>query len=336
MKKIFRSPPFFALVFFIALELVSTLILSGMGNSLDKTRKIVLPDESLGWRQAWNLNTTFLDKTFTTDAKGFRKNESLENAPRILFLGPSSTAGWGVHDHETYPALMGKNFFVQNAGQIGYSSYQGMKLFENELASEKYDVVVIAYGINDVDMHRFYFQSPLTDAEELREQKEIPKVSFQKMINHSSLLGVMQKLAFKLISLTGKGKLPHEDMQKLIRVKEDEFRKNFTTMIDEIRVTGAIPVILSTATHFKKSNDPEVTFQQDLVIGRMKNYSRILKELAAEKKVSLAHPDIWLVGNRDVLFVDPVHFSVSGNQLIATGLGDMIGRIVNKGAADGK
>ncbi len=336
MKKIFRSPPFFALVFFIALEVAASFILSGMGNSLDKTRKIVLPDESLGWRQAWNIQTTFLDKTFTTDNKGFRKSASQENGPRLLFLGPSSTTGWGVNDQETYPALMGKTFSVLNAGQIGYSSYQGRKIFENELASEKYDVVVIAYGINDVDMHRFYFQSALPDAEELREQKNIPKVSFQKIINHSSLLGVMQKLAFKLISLTGNGKLPHEEMKKLIRVKENEFRHNFATMIDEIRVTSAIPVILLTATHFKKSDDPEVTFQQDLVIGRMENYTRILKELAAEKKVSLAHPDIWLTGNRDELFVDPVHFSVKGNELIAAGLGDMIGRIVNKGAADGK
>ncbi len=286
----------------------------------------------MGWRQAWNKETEFLGKTFTTDSRGFRKSTSQEEGTSILFLGPSSTTGWGVHDHETYPSLMGKFFSVKNAGQIGYSSYQGLKLYENDLVSEKYDVVVIAYGINDVDMHRFYFQSNLTDAEEFREQKHIPKWSFQKIIDNSSILGVMQKMAFKILAK----KLSHDEMNTLIRVKEDEFRNNLNKMIDEIRITGAVPVLLSTATHFKKSADPDINFQQGLVTGRMKNYSRILKEVAAEKKVSLAHPDLWLTGNRDELFVDPVHFSVKGNQLLAEGLGDMIKRIVNKGSTSGK
>lgn len=336
MKKILLSPPAILVVFFLTLELLSSVWLSMNANSLDKTRKIVLPDEALGWRQAWNIETTFIGKKFATDQRGFRKSVTNENAPKILFLGPSSTAGWGVSDEETYPSLMGKNYHVLNAGQIGFSSFQGSRLYRNELAGDQFDVVVIAYGINDVDMHRFYFQSPLTDAQELEHPKDLSRIRIQKYINYSSLLGVMQKIAAKLLTLTGKGKISHSEMEKLIRVKEDEFRKNLAEIIDEVRVTGAIPVLLSTATHYKKNDDPEVAFQQNLVLGRMERYSHILREIAAEKKISLAHPDMWLTGNRDELFVDPVHFSVKGNQLIADGLGDMIGRIMKKGNEDGK
>ncbi len=336
MKKIFLSPPAILIVFFLTLEVLSSFWLAMNANSLDKTRKIVLPDEALGWRQAWNIDTEFIGKKFTTDQRGFRKSVTNENAPKILFLGPSSTAGWGVSNDETYPSFMGKNYQVLNAGQIGFSSFQGSRLYRNELAGEQFDVVVIAYGINDVDMHRFYFQSALTDAQELEHPKDLSKVKFQKYINYSSLLGVMQKLAAKVLSLTGKGKISHAEMEKLIRVNENEFRKNLTDIIEEVRVTGAVPVLLSTATHYKKHDDPEVTFQQNLVLGRMSRYAQILREVAAEKKVSLAHPDMWLTGERDELFVDPVHFSVKGNQLIADGLGDMIGRIMKKGNEDGK
>ncbi len=88
-----------------------------------------------------------------------------------------------MHDAESYPAILTNEFQVTNASHLGF-----------------YDVTVISYGINDVDLNRFYFQSALKDTEELRNGKSGIKVQHQKLFYQSSLLIIMHKMIFSTMA----------------------------------------------------------------------------------------------------------------------------------------
>lgn len=109
---------------------------------------------------AWahkEVGSTF---TVSTDANGLRAPlhpvEKAAGALRVMTLGCSTTFGWGVNDDESYPARLeatlkedGKRAEVINAGQPGYSSFQGLWLWDRALEQYKPDVVVFGYLIQD-------------------------------------------------------------------------------------------------------------------------------------------------------------------------------------------
>ena len=97
----------------------------------------------------------------STDANGLRAPVHAEQKPdgvyRILALGCSTTFGWGVEDDETYPARLETHLRaaghpkveVQNGGQPGYSSFQGLWLWDKVLARYQPDLVLFGYIVQD-------------------------------------------------------------------------------------------------------------------------------------------------------------------------------------------
>lgn len=96
----------------------------------------------------------------STDTNGLRAPihpvERSTATPRVMTLGCSTTFGWGVDDAETYPARLesrlnagGHAVEVINAGQPGYTSFQGLWLWDKALATYKPDVVVWGYIVQD-------------------------------------------------------------------------------------------------------------------------------------------------------------------------------------------
>jgi acyl-CoA thioesterase-1 len=75
---------------------------------------------------------------------------------RIVVLGDSITAGYGLERHEAYPALLqkkvdeaGLGFEVANAGVSGDTTAGGLRRIEWALGQQGADVLVIALGGND-------------------------------------------------------------------------------------------------------------------------------------------------------------------------------------------
>ncbi|MSP56419.1 MAG: hypothetical protein EXR69_12570 [Myxococcales bacterium] len=96
----------------------------------------------------------------STDSNGLRaplhSQEKTEGTFRVMTLGCSTTFGWGVNDEETYPYLLeqnlkaaGHNVEVINGGQPGYSSFQGLWLWQKTLAAYKPDLVIFGYIVQD-------------------------------------------------------------------------------------------------------------------------------------------------------------------------------------------
>ena len=80
---------------------------------------------------------------------------ALGPGPRIVFLGDSLTAGFGLDLDEAYPALiqdkiaaLGKNVKVVNAGISGDTTAGGLSRLD-WLMKERVDILVIALGAND-------------------------------------------------------------------------------------------------------------------------------------------------------------------------------------------
>ncbi len=99
--------------------------------------------------------------TVNTDAEGLRAPLHEPNASddpfRILFLGCSTTFGWGVDDHETYPAIVESTLHQQgrtdvqviNGGQPGHTSFQGSWLYQTVASAYQPDLVFFGYVVQD-------------------------------------------------------------------------------------------------------------------------------------------------------------------------------------------
>ncbi len=75
---------------------------------------------------------------------------------RVLILGDSITAGYGLDPGEAYPALLQKKidaaalpYTIKNAGVSGDTTAGGLRRIDWALGSEGADVLVVALGGND-------------------------------------------------------------------------------------------------------------------------------------------------------------------------------------------
>ncbi|MCB9742347.1 MAG: hypothetical protein H6740_07105 [Alphaproteobacteria bacterium] len=96
----------------------------------------------------------------STNADGLRTahgQEKPDGVFRVMAMGCSTTFGWGVADAETYPdrleGLLRARGHAQveviNAGQPGYTTFQGRWLWDEVLADYKPDLVLVGYIVQD-------------------------------------------------------------------------------------------------------------------------------------------------------------------------------------------
>lgn len=123
-------------------------------------------DRDMLFRNRPNLVLTTPDRgqRITTNGAGFRHGEITVRKPagvvRIFALGDSVTFGHGVSDEETFASRLGEMLRtgsgkrrpaveVINAGVIGHTSLQGVRLLELKVLPYGPDVVIAGYALND-------------------------------------------------------------------------------------------------------------------------------------------------------------------------------------------
>lgn len=187
-------------------EIVSRLIFPE--TILGKITFILKQDPVLFWRQKPNIKVRFQGKEIKTDWMGLRNKNLTQqkktNTTRIICLGASPTFGWGVNYEDTYPCQLEKllnqntsiNFEVINAGEIGYSSYQGLLFLKNEVSRLDPDVITVSYVLNDIDKYRFFRSNSLSD----KQLKPLNScvVTLMNIIHHSNLARVLERFASRL------------------------------------------------------------------------------------------------------------------------------------------
>mgnify|MGYP001022584710 CR=1 FL=1 len=170
----------------IILALITAALLwanSGVTKDLARLERILDVLESSPdflWHQRPNLSTEFEGASAYTDSDGFRlaRIAAIDNPPPatdrkpfiIVTLGASPTFGYGVKAEEAYPALVGEmlrrerpEIRVINAGEIGFSSWQGLKLAAKYLDQWRPDLITVSYVVNDIDRLRFFYSNGKTD-----------------------------------------------------------------------------------------------------------------------------------------------------------------------------
>lgn len=245
-------------------ELLAVYCIKKWGDHLDKAKQIFVVDGRIGWRQKANFNGKFLGIPLKTNELGLRNRPLTElksKSKNIIILGPSSAFGWGVKVGQTYPFLLqellerkypGSSINVINSGQIGFSSWQGLDFYKNEILKNlQVDLVIIAYGINDVDRFRFFYTSTRSDKEEFAIPKTKAEVFLQNIAIKINFFNLLSRKVFKLFD-------NFKYFQRAVptrRVTDGDFIENIEKLIQLGKTRGSEVILLTSAYQLPSFQD---------------------------------------------------------------------------------
>jgi lysophospholipase L1-like esterase len=242
----------------ISIEGLGVWLVENHGDAIDRSQPLLKVDADLGWRQRAHLHTFFYNTLVETNELGHRSQPLRQTSPKtVVFLGPSSTFGWGVKYDHIYSSVVSKemqnspsaekNIQVYNAGEIGFSSLQGVLLLDKHpqiLSNAKF--VVIAYGINDLDRHRFFYNSPNSDKKEFSKKRSRHLITLHNLLNQSSFLSfVSRKVSLFMRRTCEIIKDPRKEFYRR-RVEIGETIDNMRLLIRSIRSSSSRVVVVST------------------------------------------------------------------------------------------
>ncbi len=252
----------------------------------------------------------------SSNADGLRTSKSVrkkeEGVFRIMTLGCSTTFGWGVDDQESYPAQLqgmidasgSSNVEVINAGQPGYTSFQGRWLWGETLQFYEPDVVLIGYVVQDARKAAYSDKSQAILQNDNRFMKDHVLYKSRVYLALRSVLGTVQ-IEAKERPQNGKG--------GIYRVPPEDFVENLRTLVDEVQSVGATPVLFG----FPLERE-----------GYTETHRTILK--AASQELGVPHLDLQdqmeqASRSAQLYFEnDRGHANAAGNQQIATWVFDFL------------
>lgn len=235
----------FACILLIGMEFLSRLIIP-YRSQVGQILKILQQDSVLFWRQKPNLSLSFQNTQVKTNSFGLRNRniqaKKAEEVFRIICLGASPTFGWGVDSEDAYPYQIerllrekygsSKRIEVINAGNIGYSSYQGLNFLKKDILKFSPDLITVSYVINDVDKHRFYRSNGKSDKELVSKNRIL--VAVENFLDKSNIFKLLKAsiirskgIAAKHFSQGGRGVY----LEKR-RVSLEDYRKNLDQIIN--------------------------------------------------------------------------------------------------------
>jgi lysophospholipase L1-like esterase len=210
---------------------------------------ILRQDPALIWKVRERIDVLFQGKRVQTNALGLRNAEirpKEQGCRRIICMGESLTFGWGVDETEAYPRVLerllrsrvtaGGRIEVINAGQVGYSSFQGLRLFERTIAPLDPDIITVPYVVNDVDKFRFFRSDGRSDRDLLPGSAVL--ITFDNILRRSALFGWMSAQARRLRGAYG------PPPAGAVRVSEKDYEQNLRALVRAARRRGVAVVFL--------------------------------------------------------------------------------------------
>jgi len=184
-------------------------------------------------------NATFL---VSTNGAGLRVPVPKGASNTVMTLGCSTTFGWGTDDAESYPAQLdalmqagGKGWRVINGGQPGYTTFQGLWLWDEVLAAYKPDVVLIGYIVQDAR------RAAYTDRSQAVLQRDA------RFLKHNMLykLRLYQGLRAVLgqIQVRAKERPADDPNAGEYRVPPAEYAQNLRDLVSRVHESGGVPVL---------------------------------------------------------------------------------------------
>lgn len=236
----------------MALLSVAILVMGSIGADENTTRleeilKLLETHHDLLWRQRRNLRVEFMGSRVLTDEHGFRRSAEAQVSRNpsftIVTLGASPTFGYAVEHAQSYPRITESllregetDLRVINAGQIGYSSWQGLKLFKSQVERINPDLVSVSYMVNDIDRLRFFFSDGNTDQEAATPSRNVLRASnvLSRVWPSSVFLRGLRRLR-GMMAQGGEGR--HYELAQ-VRVTKTQYEKNLRGFVEICRKRG--------------------------------------------------------------------------------------------------
>ncbi len=284
------------IIWISVLEWGSRFVIDRYGDPLLKSYRILRQDAKLGWKLRSGLDLKFYDGKLTTNSDGFRAAEGLDKNQKIsiMTLGPSSAFGWGVGDQETYTHHVSQWLNDKksdpsppfNASQVGYSSLQGLWLFEDlKPMNFKPQVVVVAYGVNDIDRFRFFFSSAKSDQDELSATKSVEAYNFLSQSSFFNLVAYVAKKKLGNLNCDWMTKIPVQ------RVGIDKSMDALATIIRSYQESGVTVVAINTPHRYEdKFQNYDGEAEKKIQHMRQKSFSSREAFVENIKKIVKNHP----------------------------------------------
>lgn len=280
-------------------------------------------------RGDWRYHHAFEDKHFMYDphliwrprpdapgfnAQGYRGRElAPEKAPeeyRIFAVGDSNTLGWMGKGNPNWPAFLeqllneegGRPFTVTNAGAYGYSSFQGVRRFEEALRYQP-DMALISFGCNDA--------ARVTTSDAAFASRPIRQTRLDTVLMRARTGQLVLACADKLFSRGREGLVP--------RVSVAEYKDNLDAIIRGGRERG-IQIVLLTRPFTVMPNESHDELW-------WKNFAPEYNAATLEVGANQGVPVIDVAGHfadKQELFVDESHFTKRGYHVAARLIRDRI------------
>ena len=204
------------------------------------------------------LSTSSAMVTFpiSTDSNGLRaplhEMEKPDGTLRILTMGCSTTFGWGVADDESYPAQLetiihehGRtDVEIINGGQPGYTSFQGLWLWDEILQYYHPDIVLLGFVVQDAR------RAAYTDKSQAILEGDVDFLK-RNMLYKSKVYLAMRSMLGK-VQVRVKECDPEDpslDAQDLAdqkcdyRVPFSDYADNLRSLVEKVEDAGATPII---------------------------------------------------------------------------------------------
>lgn len=201
-----------------------------------------------------NMRERALRSTITTNSSGYRSGELDPAKKTLLFLGDSVTFGYGLEDHETIPAHVGKmvpEWNVLNTAAPGYNLMQEAATYKEVTKTVRPDALVLVFNFNDLDA----MDPAVLDTDGVLRPKELAgkeKVTCIPVETgilsyvpgscwldlHSSIYRVLKKIA---ITRSGNARKAVEEHQNVSMVFSESIpQEKIDRYIREFRTFGAL------------------------------------------------------------------------------------------------
>jgi lysophospholipase L1-like esterase len=218
---------------------VAPMVLKSRSNGVERYHDVLLKDPELLWK--FEPGSRVFGRTI--NRFGFREREVTvqkeKGVRRVICLGDSVTAqgqpGYAQYLHEllTNAPPDGDKWEAFGMGVYGYSSQQGLRLFELVGAALQPDIVTVSFGRNDHNV-----------AKEADRSRMAVRVS-------PFMAGLYRILERRHVGRLLLCAVERERMwigkknASLLRVSPEEYRENMNLFVEKIRAVGAIPILIT-------------------------------------------------------------------------------------------
>lgn len=276
-------------------------------------------DAFLMWFPKQNYNRGDIN----TNSQGFRDKEYQvnkdKNVFRILCLGDSSTFGYGVPIQDAYHTLLenklnlasahnGIRYEVINAGVTGYTSYQGLRLYE--LIGVKYSPDIVTFYLGANDQKKTFC---LNDKQIM--QHDVPTMIKAKM--ESSFLLKSHSYRILRTLIVNSFKIENSIGKDVPRVKVSDFKLNILELNRLCKEHGSLLIMISFPCN--KTNDVTLLYKREMEsISKQYNIPLVsIPEMSDESPL-----------DNNIFFLDSIHPNQLGHQRIMERLYDCL--VTNK------